>query len=140
MRREASSLVPGRADRPVPGKALTIEVQRAPEYAVVTIAGEVDIATIAPLEEQLCALAADGQAIVADLGRVSFIDAAGLRAISRAAGQASARGTSLHVVCDQPHIVRLFHLTGLDRRIKLARTCDEALQLLGAFRHPHPPA
>jgi hypothetical protein len=34
----------------------------------------------------------------------------------------------VHVVCGRDHILRLFHLTGLDRRITVARTLTEALQ------------
>jgi anti-sigma B factor antagonist len=132
LRREASALVTGRAGQPATGQALTIEVQRGPGHVVVTVAGEADIATAAQLEETLSALAADGQGIVADLTRVSFIDAAGLRALSRAAEQATVHGTSLQVVCDRPHILRLFRLTGLDRRITLAPALAEALRSLSA--------
>ena len=130
LRRETSSLMPGRAGRPHPGpgQALTIEVQRGPGYAVVSAAGEIDIATAAQLEEPLSALAAAGHRLVADLGRVSFIDAAGLRVLGRVAGQAAEHGTSLHVVCDRPQIVRLFKLTSLDQRVRLAPTLAEALQ------------
>ena len=44
---------------------------------LVTVAGEVDIATVPRLREQLFALAAGGRPLIADLDRVSFIDAAG---------------------------------------------------------------
>ncbi len=130
LRRETSSLIPGRAGRghPVPGQALTVEVKRGPGYAVVSAAGEIDIATAPQLEEPLSDLAGAGHRLVADLSRVSFIDAAGLRVLARAAGQAAAQGTSLHVVCDRPQILRLFQFTGLDRRARMARTLAEALQ------------
>jgi anti-sigma B factor antagonist len=131
--RRETSLMSGRAARPhpVPGPALTIEVQHQPGYAVVMAAGEIDIATAAQLEEQLSALAVAGRRLVADLGRVSFIDASGLRVLDRVAGQAAEHGNSLYVVCGRPQIVRLFQLTGLDHRVRLARTLAEALQDLG---------
>ena len=66
-------------------KALTIRARREPGYVVVTVAGEVDIATVARLRERLSALAADGVPLVADLDRVSFIDATGLGALAGAA-------------------------------------------------------
>jgi len=130
LRREKPSLMPGRGgrQRPVPGQALTMRVRREPGHVLVTVAGEIDIATVAQLEEQLSALAVAGDTVLADLTQVSFIDAAGLRALGRAAGQAAAHGGSLHAICGRDHILRLFHLTGLDRRIPVARTLTEALQ------------
>ena len=41
------------------GKALTIRTRREPGYVVVTVAGEIDIATVARLRERLSAPAAD---------------------------------------------------------------------------------
>ena len=127
LRRETSSLISGRA-RSAPGRPLTIRVQREPGHALVTVAGEIDIATVAQLEEQLFALATSGNVLVADLTQVSFIDAAGLRALGRAAAEAAAHRVTVYVVCGRDHILRLLHLTGLDRRITVARTLTEALQ------------
>ena len=84
------------------GNALTIQARREPGYVVVTVAGEVDIATVAALRERLSALAAGGLPLVADLDQVSFIDATGLGALAAAARLAAARGVSLYVVCAQP--------------------------------------
>lgn len=51
-----------------------------------------------------------------------------LRVLRRAAGRAAAHRVTMHVICDRDHILRLFNLTGLDRRITVARTLTEALQ------------
>jgi anti-sigma B factor antagonist len=136
--REKSSLMPGRdgRQRPVPGQALTMRVQREPGRVLVAVAGEIDIATVAQLEEQLSALAAAGDALVADLTQVSFIDAAGIRALDRAAGQTASHHGSVYVICACDHILRLFNLTGLDRRITVARTLTEALQFSSPAEHP----
>ena len=111
-------------------KALTIRARREPGYVVVTVAGEVDIATAARLRERLSALAADGVPLVADLDRVSFIDATGLGALAGAAREAAAQGTSMYVVCTRTQTRRLFRVTGLDRQIPLARDLAEVLQTL----------
>ena len=84
------------------------------------------------LSEPLLALADGGCSVVADLDRVSFIDAAGLAALADAARRAAAGGARLHVVCAQVRTRRLFALTGLDRQMPLARTLGEALQALAA--------
>ena len=96
-------------------EALTIEARHEQGYPIVTVAGEIDIATATRLRERLFELAAGGRPLVADLGQVRFIDSAGL-----------------HVVCARPKILQLFRLTGLDRRLPPARTLDEALDALMA--------
>jgi anti-sigma B factor antagonist len=106
-----------------------MRVRREPGHVLVTVAGEIDIATVAQLEKQLSALAVAGEVVLADLTQVSFIDAAGLRALGQAAGQAAEHGGRLHVICGRDHILRLFHLTGLDRRIAVVRTLTEALRV-----------
>jgi anti-sigma B factor antagonist len=138
LRRETSSLISGRSGRPWsdPGRPLTIRVQREAGHALVTVAGEIDIATVAQLEEQLSALAGSGRPLVADLGQVSFIDAAGLRALGRAAKQAAAHSGRMHVVCGRPQILRLFELTGLDDRVSVTHTLADALESL--YEDPGP--
>jgi hypothetical protein len=40
----------------------------------------------------------------------------------------------VYAVCGRPKIRQLFRITGLDRRIPLASTLDEALEALAAGR------
>ena len=122
------------------GEALTIEVGHGRGYAIVTVAGEIDIATVTQLRERLFELAASGRPLIADLDRVGFIDSAGLSALAGAAKRAAASGGSLQVICARPKTCQLLRLTGLDRRIPLARTLDEALAALPAARTANPPA
>jgi anti-sigma B factor antagonist len=63
---------------------------------------------------------------VADLNRVSFIDAAGLGTLAGAARRAAAHGGSLRVVCARPQIRRLFGVTGLDQAVPLAAGLSDA--------------
>ena len=120
------------------GEALTIEARHERGYPVVTIAGEIDIATATRLRERLFELAGGGRPLVADLDQVRFIDSAGLAALVGAANRAAAHGGSLHVVCARPRTRQLFRLTGLDRRLPPASTLDEALDALMAARGTHP--
>jgi anti-sigma B factor antagonist len=114
------------------GKALTIRVRHDRDYAIVAVAGEVDIATVTRLRESLFELAVSGRPLVVDLEQVSFIDSSGLAALAGAARRAAAHGASLQVVCARPRIRQLFHLTGLDGQVPLARTLDGALESLAA--------
>ena len=118
------------------GEALTIRVRREQGYAIVAVAGEVDIATVARLRESLFELAASGRPLVVDLDQVAFIDSAGLAALVGAARRAAAHGASLQAVCARPRIRQLFRLTGLDSQVPLARTLDGALESLAAAQPP----
>jgi anti-anti-sigma factor len=97
---------------------------------LVTLVGEIDFAAVAGLRERLFALTASGRPVVADLDRVSFIDAAGIGVLAGAARRAAVHGAALHVVCARRQTRRLFRLTGLDRVVSLAGDMTEALRLL----------
>jgi len=113
------------SDRPDLDDVLTVLVRHEPDYVLVTVAGEVDFASAAGLREQLFTLAPAGRPLVADLDRVSFIDAAGLGVLAGAARQAAAQGTSLQVVCARRRVRRLFGLTQLDQTVPVAASLAE---------------
>jgi anti-anti-sigma factor len=116
------------------GDPLTIEVRHEQDCVIVIAAGEIDISTVARLRECVFDLAASGRPLVADLDQVSFIDSAGLDALVGTAKRATACGGSLYAVCGRPKIRQLFRITGLDTRIPLASSLDEALEALAAAR------
>jgi len=116
------------------GEALTIEVRQEQGCAIVTAAGEIDISTVTRLRERLFEIAASGHPLVVDLDQVSFIDSVGLAMLVGTANRAAAHGSSLQVACAPEKIRKLLRLTGLDRRIALPRTLDEALKAPAAAR------
>jgi anti-sigma B factor antagonist len=116
------------------GEALTIEVRRERDHAIVAAAGEIDIATVAELRERLFELADDGQSIVVDLSQVNFVDSTGLGALVGASKRTAAHGATLLVAGARPQIRQLFRMTGLEGQVPLARTLDEALASVAAGR------
>jgi anti-sigma B factor antagonist len=108
-------------------EALTIEVRHEQGCTIVAVAGEIDVSTVTGLRERLFDIAASGHPLVVDLDQVRFIDSVGLSVLVGTANRAAAQGSSLQVVCAPPKIHALLSVTGLDRRIALARTLDEAL-------------
>ena len=122
------------------GDALTIGVRRERGYAIAAVAGEIDISTVTRLRERLFEIAASGRPLVVDLSQVSFIDSVGLATLVGTANRAAAHGGSLQVACARPKIRQLLRLTGLDRRIPLARTLDEALTARAAANSANPPS
>jgi anti-sigma B factor antagonist len=117
---------------------LTVNIRHQPGCAIVTPAGEPGLATAPQLREFLLALLPAHPALVINLDQVSFCDATGLGVLAGAANRAHANGASLHLVCSRTDIRRLFELTGLARRIPLARTLDEALAALPPPARKHP--
>jgi anti-sigma B factor antagonist len=122
---------------------LTVQVRQEPELTLITVAGEVDIATVPVLREELAGPTASGKPIIVELDAVSFIDATGLGVLAGAASRTTAHGSSLHVVCARKQVRRLFTITGLDRHIPLARTTTQAsrnLAVVGDVPGQRPPA
>jgi anti-sigma B factor antagonist len=124
--------MPAASGGPELDDGLTVLVRYEPDYVLVTLAGEVDFASAAGLRERLFTLASAGRPLVADLDRVSFIDAAGLGVLAAAARHAAAHGASLRVVCARRQIRRLFRLTRLDQAVPVAASLAEVQQAAGA--------
>jgi anti-sigma B factor antagonist len=116
--------------------ALTIKTRHETDYTIVTVAGPIDITTVAGLRERLFELAVTGQPLVADLDQVGFIDSTGLGVLVGTAKRAASAGGMLQVVSAQSNIRKLFRITGLDSEIPLAHTLEEAQQALAARAAP----
>ena len=132
MRPDTAALVLAASSGPDLDGVLTVLVRHEPDYVLVTVAGEVDFASAAGLRERLFTLASVGRPLVADLDRVSFIDAAGLGVLAGAARQAAAHGASLRVVCARRQVRRLFGLTRLDQAVPVAASLAELKKAAGA--------
>lgn len=111
-------------------QGLIIAVRRRPGHVLVTVSGEIDIATVAQLRDRLAGPASGGRRVIVDLSRVSFIDAAGVGVLAGAAALATARGGSLRLAAASRQVRRVLTLTGLDRSIPLAATVAEARSAL----------
>jgi anti-sigma B factor antagonist len=111
------------------GDELSVTVRHEREVAIVEVTGDIDLTTVAELRERLFALADEGQPLIIDLDQVTFIDSAGLGALIGAARRVDGHGGSLHAVCSQPQPRKLLWMTGVDRRIPVSATVDEALML-----------
>jgi anti-sigma B factor antagonist len=123
-----------RGRRVTMGDELSVTVSRDRGVVIAEVTGDIDMSTVAGLRERLLGLADSGQPLIVDLNRVGFIDSAGLGALVGVARRADVRGGSLHAVCSRPQTRKLLWLTGVDRRIPLTDTVDEARTLLTASR------
>ena len=89
---------------------------------VLIVVGELDMATTPLLEEALDGLVGD-EAVVLDLGELTFIDSHGLHAIF-----GRARTRNLILARPQPNIARLLALTKGERVLCIQDTLEDALE------------
>jgi anti-sigma B factor antagonist len=112
-----SNRVPGqRGSAPQPLRVLTEAV--TPSRLVVRVAGEIDVATVPALAEELGArlrAAQAGTALAVDLTAVTFVDARGLATLAEAAETARAAGVDFELVNRPTCLVRLEAVTALHR-------------------------
>ena len=96
---------------------------------VLGVAGEVDMATADRFEEAITLALVTSQSgrVVLDLHALSFIDSSGLAVLIRAYKAARDQRTALVIASATPRVAQTLSLIGLDRRVPLVATVDEAL-------------
>ncbi|WP_040808207.1 MULTISPECIES: STAS domain-containing protein [Nocardia] len=108
---------------------MTTSVTERAEATVLTVAGDVDLATAPALENAVdAALAGTPAALVIDLTAVSFLASAGMAVLVGAHKRAG--DTRIAVVADGPATSRQLKVTSLDQVFALHPTLDEALASL----------
>src|SRR5690348_11358083 len=91
---------------------LSVEVRDEPDATVLTVSGELDMASSPRLAYALSRLHPTPRALIVDLAGLEFIDATGLRVLLQAREQTEAAGVRLTVVNASPGVRRLLKLTG----------------------------
>jgi anti-sigma B factor antagonist len=95
--------------------------------SVVSVQGELDLDAADDLREALRKGDRPGHRVVLDLVGATFVDSTALGIVSEAAKQLERSDGSLTVVASDPRIIRIFKLTGLDRRIRVESSLAEAI-------------
>lgn len=108
----------------MPVLELTVPVGR-PDDVLVRLSGEIDIASLPPIEEAFTAAAvAEVRRMVVDLTGVDFIGVSGINALVRAANGARDGGRDFRVVGASAHLRELCDLLGVAGVLGLAEaTC-----------------
>jgi anti-anti-sigma factor len=87
---------------------------------MLALVGELDLASMHLLEQELDRVGAEGeQELVLDLRRLQFVDSTGLHALLRADRRCTETGGQLTIVRGPRAVERLFRLTGLDTRLRI---------------------
>jgi anti-sigma B factor antagonist len=109
---------------------LRLDVSERDGWSVLTVGGEIDVATAPRLREQLLRLVGDGNhRIVVDLGEVDFIDSTGLGVLIGALKRVRAHDGDLALVCTENRILKVFEITGLDRVFRLHPSVVAAVEV-----------
>jgi anti-sigma B factor antagonist len=104
------------------------ERQLAGDTTVVTVQGDLDLASAPDLKWALGDLQAAGaRHVVIDLAKVSFIDSTALGVLV-GAQRALDTGIRMAIACNEENVLRIFELTGLDCMFEIVSTLDEGLE------------
>jgi len=98
---------------------------------IVSLGGEVDAHTAPRLDEELAgAIEAGARRVVVDLAGTSFVDSTVLGVLLRTQRRLDGLEGRLVLVSDDPRILRVFELTGLDRQFQIERSLTETISNL----------
>jgi len=98
-------------------------------WNVLTVSGEIDIATAPSLRERLHSLLADGKhKLVIDLDDVGFLDSTALGVLVGALKRARMENGEVRIACAQPRVLKVFEITRLDSAFDLFDSVEEAVR------------
>jgi anti-sigma B factor antagonist len=100
---------------------------------VVTVVGELDVATAPALRTAFAELAHEGALeVIVDLLNMPFIDSVGLAVLVETSKRLKAKGGVLRVVCNDGRVAHILEITGLGQIVALYPTLREALESLAS--------
>ena len=93
---------------------------------VITVAGEVDLATSPELDTAIiAAVDAGATSVVIDLSDVSFMDSSGLGVIVRALKRCREAENDLDLIITNERVLKVFGITGLDQVIPIHASIED---------------
>ena len=106
---------------------LEVEVTAAPYGARVTIAGELDLATVPRVRAALAEEPVAGaRGVVVDLSGVTFMDSTGISALLDLERDVGGRGGRLAIACPEGPARLLLDVTGVTGRLGVQPTREQA--------------
>lgn len=107
---------------------LGLDVDQTDGWTVLTVTGEVDVATAPSLRERLVQLIADGNTrLVVDLSPVDFLDSTGLGVLVGTLKRIRQADGELQLIIPQERIIKLFDITGLSRIFEISDRLDRVM-------------
>src|SRR5947207_9765082 len=93
----------------------SVEVSQEPGALILRICGELDSASREFVQPAILAAIPTADAVILDLGDLTFCDSSGLAMFMTAHEKAKAAGTTLTLAKPQTNLSRLLELAGMDR-------------------------
>ena len=88
--------------------------------SVVTVTGEIDLATVPSLEQQLLGAAEGGTGeLIVDLTGCTFLDSRGLGALTRASARFARSDRPFALALSNPNVLKLLRIAGFDERVEI---------------------
>ncbi len=107
---------------------LSVDVEKKDGFAVLNVAGEVDVFTAPKIREQLIDLVEQGDHnIIVSLEGVEFLDSTGLGVLVAGLKRVKMHDGTLSVVCTKEKILKIFRITGLTKVFPIYETTDAAM-------------
>ncbi len=122
---------------PLP-RALRLSTRFRGGYCVVALSGELDVASVPELREQLLGvLRPDTRRLIVDLSHVSFCDASGLAVLVGTNRRVRLLGGVLRLAAPAPPVLEALRITGLDLQFDIFPTVSAAI--IGTTASPRIP-
>lgn len=98
-----------------------------PGVAVVSVLGELDMATCPHVEEAISSASSAGSRVIVDLTGCTFLDSSGVRVLVAAQRDATTAGRVVELVAADPNILRVLEITKVDTMMTVHATVESAL-------------
>lgn len=107
---------------------LSIDHHRQGDYAVMTLAGEIDVYTAPLLREKWIELLNAGEAnFILDMTEVTFLDSTGLGVLVGGMKRIRSGDGDIRLVCNGEKILKVFRITGLTKVFPIYDTLADAV-------------
>ncbi|MFY1688599.1 STAS domain-containing protein [Plantactinospora sp. WMMB782] len=108
--------------------SLTVHTEERSDVVVVSVAGELDMATAPQLQDQITDLLEKGRnRLVFDLAELTFCDSTGLSVFVRARNSADEAGGTVRLAAPRRGVLRILEVSGLVEVLQTHETVDEAV-------------
>jgi anti-sigma B factor antagonist len=111
---------------------LEFKVREVPTAFVLSVKGEIDLATAPEFHRQMERVASNGRHVVVDLSQVGFMDLRGIRILETFHNGLSKKSRRLVLCVSSYSVHRILELTEVDKHIAMFPSIEAALDSLEA--------